>query len=69
MVTPAIKTAIEIIGGYGESGGGVHCPYCFSRDYPQTDNIATCLTCGNPYLIPTGYMPRQRLHKRAYEEE
>ena len=69
MVTPAIKTAKEIIGDYGESGCGVHCPYCFSRDYPQTDNIANCLTCGNPYLIPTGYMPRQRLHKRAYKEE
>ena len=64
MVTPAIKTAIEIIGGYGESGGGVHCPYCFSRDYPQTDNIANCLTCGNSYYIPIGYIPRKSNKER-----
>jgi len=62
MITPAIKTAIEIIGDYGESGCGVHCPYCFSRDYPQTDNIANCPTCGNSYFVPIGYIPKRKVN-------
>ena len=59
--SPAIKTAKEVIGDYGESGCGVHCPYCFGKQFPQTDHIATCLTCGNPYQVPIGYMPRRKV--------
>ena len=58
--TTKMKTGKEVIGGYGESSG-VQCPYCYSRNYPNTEypKIGLCTTCGNPYGIPMSYTPRK----------